>query len=104
MCRPSPAFRRAGAPYLEDFTDQATFLFTDIEASTRLWEEQPERMREAMARHDALAREAVVGHGGQVVKMTGDGLHAVFGDAVDALHASVRLQAGLAELERECGT
>jgi len=88
---------------LEDFADRATFLFTDIEGSTRLWEEEPERMREAMARHDALAREAVVEHGGQVVKMTGDGLHAVFGDAVDALHASVRLQAGLAELERACG-
>ena len=88
---------------MEDFAQLATFLFTDIEASTRLWEEEPERMREAMARHDALAREAVVAHGGQVVKMTGDGLHAIFGDAVDALHASVRLQTGLAELERECG-
>ncbi|HET9470184.1 MAG TPA: adenylate/guanylate cyclase domain-containing protein, partial [Usitatibacter sp.] len=72
---------------MEDLADQATFLFTDIEGSTRLWEEEPERMREAMARHDALAREAVLSHGGQVVKMTGDGLHAVFGDAVDALNA-----------------
>ena len=88
---------------MEDFTNQATFLFTDIEGSTRLWEEEPERMREAMARHDALAREAVVAHGGQVVKMTGDGLHAIFADAVDALHASVRLQAELGELERSYG-
>ncbi|HEX3098599.1 MAG TPA: adenylate/guanylate cyclase domain-containing protein, partial [Usitatibacter sp.] len=88
---------------MEDSTRAATFLFTDIESSTRLWEEEPERMREAMAGHDALAREAVLTHGGQVVKMTGDGLHAVFEDALDALHASVQLQTGLAELERACG-
>jgi class 3 adenylate cyclase len=36
-----------------------TFLFTDIEGSSRLWEEQPERMRLALARHDALVRAAV---------------------------------------------
>jgi class 3 adenylate cyclase len=36
-----------------------TFLFTDIEGSTRLWEQEPERMRLALARHDAIARAAV---------------------------------------------
>ena len=36
-----------------------TFLFTDIEGSTRLWEEYPEAMREALARHDEMLREAI---------------------------------------------
>jgi predicted ATPase/class 3 adenylate cyclase len=81
----------------------ATFLFTDIEGSTRLWEQDPERMRPAMARHDALAREAVARHGGEVVKMTGDGLHAAFGDGLAALRAALDLQRGLAALERESG-
>jgi predicted ATPase/class 3 adenylate cyclase len=73
-----------------------TFLFTDIEGSTRLWEEDPARMRLALARHDALAREAVESHGGAVVKMTGDGVHAAFGEAVDALGSVLTLQRKLA--------
>jgi class 3 adenylate cyclase len=47
-----------------------TFLFTDIEGSTRLWEEQPEAMRAALARHDAILRDAVITHRGSVVKTT----------------------------------
>ncbi|HSN21390.1 MAG TPA: adenylate/guanylate cyclase domain-containing protein, partial [Usitatibacter sp.] len=81
----------------------ATFLFTDIEGSTRLWEREPERMRPAMARHDALAREAVARHRGEVVKMTGDGLHAAFRDPLDAALAALALQRALAALEREAG-
>ncbi|MBL8345718.1 MAG: tetratricopeptide repeat protein [Rubrivivax sp.] len=69
-----------------------TFLFTDIEGSTRLWEQEPVRMRTAVARHDALSREAVLGAGGQIVKTTGDGVHAVFADALQALHAALSLQ------------
>ena len=49
-----------------------TFLFTDIEGSTRLWEEHPEAMREALARHDELLRQAIESHGGQVFKTVGD--------------------------------
>ena len=86
-----------------DDTATATFLFTDIEASTRLWEREPERMRPAMARHDALAREVVRAHGGHFVKKTGDGLHAAFADALDAVLAAVDLQLGLARIEEECG-
>ena len=74
-----------------------TFLFTDIEGSTRLWEQEPERMRDALAAHDAIARSAVETFGGVVVKMTGDGVHAVFDDPVDATLATVRLQQSLAE-------
>ena len=58
-----------------------TFLFTDIEGSTRLWREHPEAMRPALERHDAIVRELVDAHGGYVVKTTGDGVHAAFSTA-----------------------
>jgi predicted ATPase/class 3 adenylate cyclase len=74
-----------------------TFLFTDIEGSSQLWERDPERMRLALARHDAIARDAVQGHHGVVVKMSGDGVHAAFDDPVDALGAALAIQAGLAD-------
>src|SRR6266496_2777938 len=74
-----------------------TFLFTYIEGSTRLWEQEPERMKPALAAHDALARKAIERHHGTVVKMTGDGVHAAFDDALDALAATVDLQQALAD-------
>ncbi|TAK42858.1 MAG: adenylate/guanylate cyclase domain-containing protein [Betaproteobacteria bacterium] len=74
----------------------ATFLFTDIEGSTRLWEQAPERMRAALARHDAIARAAVESHRGVLVKTTGDGVHAVFARPLDALGATLQLQLDLA--------
>ena len=55
-----------------------TFLFTDIEGSTRLWEEHPDAMRDALVSHDELLRVAIESHGGHVVKSTGDGFHAAF--------------------------
>jgi class 3 adenylate cyclase len=72
-----------------------TFLFTDLEGSTRLWEEQPDAMRDALARHDQILRDAVEKYEGQVVKTTGDGLHAAFGTAHDAVAASIEAQRGL---------
>ncbi|HET7730991.1 MAG TPA: adenylate/guanylate cyclase domain-containing protein [Usitatibacter sp.] len=75
--------------------DVITFLFTDIEGSTRLWEQEPERMRPALARHDEIVRAAVEARRGKVVKMTGDGLHAAFGDALDAVLATLDLQQAL---------
>ena len=62
-----------------------TFLFTDIEGSTRLWERQPDRMQAALARHDALAREAVESTRGRVVKTTGDDIHAVLNTTQNAI-------------------
>ena len=72
-----------------------TFLFTDIEGSTRLWEEHPDAMRDALVRHDEILRDAVIAHDGHVVKTTGDGVHAVFATARDALGAAVAMQLGL---------
>jgi predicted ATPase/class 3 adenylate cyclase len=69
-----------------------TFLFTDIEGSSLLWEQEPERMRPALARHDAIVRSAIEGHGGTVVKMTGDGVCAAFSDPLDAVSAVLELQ------------
>ena len=73
------------------------FLFADIEGSTRLWEQQPDAMAAALAQHDALARSAVAAWRGQWVKGTGDGLHAAFIDAGDALAAVLQLQRALAD-------
>ncbi len=65
-----------------------TFLFTDLEGSTRLWEEHPEAMKAALARHDAILRDAIERHGGTVVKTTGDGFHAAFATAQDAVEGA----------------
>src|SRR5215469_14502015 len=77
-------------------TGTVTFLFTDLESSTRLWEEQPDAMRVALARHDEILRDAVNERGGLVVKSTGDGTQAVFVRAEDALDAAVAAQTALA--------
>src|SRR6185369_7336999 len=80
-----------------------TFLFSDIEGSTRLWELHPETMRDALARHDVLSRAAVTAHGGTVVKTTGDGLHAVFDEPREAIRASVMLQRALRDPQATAG-
>jgi predicted ATPase/class 3 adenylate cyclase len=74
-----------------------TFLFTDIEGSTRLWEQHPEPMRAALARHDALAAAVIDQHAGTLVKSRGEGdsLFAVFARPTDALAAACALQQAL---------
>ncbi len=76
-------------------TGTVTFLFTDIEGSTRLWREHPDEMGAALARHDELVREAIVGADGFVVKTTGDGFHAAFHDPGPAVAAAVAAQLAL---------
>ncbi len=73
-----------------------TFLFTDLEGSTRMWQEHPDAMQPALARHDEVIGGAIVAHGGHVVKTTGDGFHAAFATAADALDAALDLQQELA--------
>ena len=72
-----------------------TFLFTDIESSSCLWEQHPMTMGKAIARHDELLQAAVVKNRGHVVKMRGDGLHAVFASVHDAVAAAVDGQRAL---------
>jgi class 3 adenylate cyclase len=81
---------------VEPPTGVVTFLFTDIEGSTRLWEERPDDMRDALARHDAILRTAIEDHRGFVVKTTGDGALAVFELAPDAVAAAADALRGLA--------
>jgi predicted ATPase/class 3 adenylate cyclase len=88
---------------LHPHSEVRTYLFTDIEGSTRMWEESPEKMRPALARHDALARAAVESHRGVLVKRTGDGLHAVFRDPADALAATLQLQLALSDPQATAG-
>ena len=70
----------------------STFLLTDIEGSTRLWEEHAGAMGSALAVHDDLLRSAIEGAGGTVVKTMGDGVLAVFADPAVAVGAAIRAQ------------
>ena len=72
-----------------------TFLCTDIEGSTQLWEQYPDLMRAALVRHDALLRHTIATHAGVVFKSVGDGLYAAFARAPDALAAAVAAQQAL---------
>ncbi|HEX5586918.1 MAG TPA: adenylate/guanylate cyclase domain-containing protein, partial [Acidimicrobiia bacterium] len=73
-----------------------TFLFTDVEGSTQLWEQHPAAMRGALARHDELLSHAIEGRDGYVVKTTGDGFLAAFSSASDAVGAAIDAQLALA--------
>jgi predicted ATPase/class 3 adenylate cyclase len=76
-------------------TGTVTFLYSDIEGSTRRWEEQPAAMRAAVERHFALLRDAIGAHGGHVFRTQGDGLCAAFATAPDALAAALAAQLAL---------
>jgi predicted ATPase/class 3 adenylate cyclase len=73
-----------------------TLLFTDIEGSTRLWEQHPDLMPTAFQRQEAILREAIASHGGYAYKMTGDRFQAAFATAPQALAAAVAAQRALA--------
>jgi predicted ATPase/class 3 adenylate cyclase len=69
-----------------------TFLVTDIEQSTRRWEDEPETMRAALLKHDATLRDAIERHGGWMFKHTGDGVLAAFALAKPAIEAAIAAQ------------
>jgi predicted ATPase/class 3 adenylate cyclase len=73
-------------------TGTVTFLFTDIEGSTKLWEKSPRGMQVALTRHDALLWEAIEGHDGFVFKTVGDAFCAVFPTALGALESALAAQ------------
>jgi predicted ATPase/class 3 adenylate cyclase len=72
-----------------------TFLFTDVEGSTRRWEADAEAMRAALAAHDEVLRSAIKSHDGFVFKHTGDGVCAAFASPRSAVDAAVAAQRGL---------
>jgi predicted ATPase/class 3 adenylate cyclase len=80
-----------------------TFLFTDIEGSTRLWQEDESLMRQAMARHDRLLRGVVAEHGGVVFSTMGDGLAAAFQTASAALSCAAQAQRLIGQQTWEAG-
>ena len=69
-----------------------TFLFTDIQGSTRLWEQHPDAMRPALARHDHLLHQAIADNNGYVFKTVGDAFCAAFATAPDAVQAALSAQ------------
>jgi predicted ATPase/class 3 adenylate cyclase len=76
-------------------TGIVTFLFTDIEGSSRLWERAPDDMRDALARHDALCRDVVARHNGVVFKTVGDAICSAFTHPNEALNAAIDAQRAL---------
>src|SRR5690349_7807118 len=76
-----------------------TILFTDIEGSTRLWEEQREAMAVALARHDEILAGRIGEAGGRVLKTTGDGFIGIFDAPDHAVTSALHIQEGLAGAE-----
>src|SRR4029077_4268587 len=72
-----------------------TFLFTDVEGSTRRWEADAGAMRAALAAHDEVLRAAIEAHGGFMFKHTGDGVCAAFASPKSAVDAAVAAQRAL---------
>lgn len=69
-----------------------TFLFTDVEGSTRRWEADADTMRAALVAHDEALRNAITAHGGYMFKHTGDGMCAAFSSPKAAVDAAVSAQ------------
>jgi predicted ATPase/class 3 adenylate cyclase len=90
---PPPSTPEASSITLPSGT--VTFLFTDIEASTRLWVLHPQAMPAVLARQEAILRAQIAAHGGTVFKTVGDGICAVFGNAPSALSAALAAQRAL---------
>jgi predicted ATPase/class 3 adenylate cyclase len=84
-------WKAMGAP-----SGTVTFLFTDIEGSTRLWQLDESAMRAAVRRHDELLRAAIGEEGGTVFSTMGDGIAAAFPSANAALRAAIAAQERLA--------
>jgi predicted ATPase/class 3 adenylate cyclase len=78
-----------------------TFLFTDIEGSTPLWEHEPEQMRLALARHHAILRTAITAQAGQAYKTIGDAFQAAFVFPMQAVAAALAAQRALAAQDWE---
>src|ERR1700737_3742691 len=72
-----------------------TFLFTNVEGSTRRWEADADAMRAALAAHDEVLRNAIEAHGGFMFKHTGDGVGAAFSSPRSAVDAAGAAQLAL---------
>jgi predicted ATPase/class 3 adenylate cyclase len=84
-------------------TGTLTFLFTDIEGSTKMWERDRETMSDALGRHDRILRDTVEQRGGYVFKTVGDAFCCAFPTAPDGLEAALEAQLQLLSERREEG-
>ncbi|MFN2561961.1 MAG: adenylate/guanylate cyclase domain-containing protein [Jatrophihabitans sp.] len=91
----SSAWQLASVSMADLPSGEVSFLFTDIEGSTRLQHRLGEDYRALVRRHDRLLQLLVSRHGGHVVKSMGDGVFAAFGSADDALAAGAAIQRAL---------
>ena len=73
-------------------TGTVTFLFTDIEGSTRLAQEHPQEMPALLARHNAILNQSIEAQHGFVFRVVGDSFSAAFDTARDALSAALEAQ------------
>ena len=73
-------------------THLATFLFTDIEGSAKLWENAPEKMKVALQRHHEILQEAISANVGSVFQVVGDAFCAAFPTVLSAISASISAQ------------
>ncbi len=76
-------------------TGTVTFLFTDIQGSTPLWEYEPEKMAEALQMHNQVLRQTIAANGGVIFKTVGDAFQAAFATAPQALRAAIEGQRSL---------
>jgi class 3 adenylate cyclase len=105
QCFCNPLWRSGAIVLLEEKEDAqhmvalpsgtVTFLFTDIEGSSRMWERKPQAMAGALARHDDILQSTIEDHGGYVFKTVGDAFCAVFSTAPEALQAALSTQRAL---------
>ena len=72
-----------------------TFLFTDVEGSTRLFQQHPDAMKSALARHDAIVQRTIAAREGHVFQALGDGFCAAFAEPAAALNAALDAQRAL---------
>jgi class 3 adenylate cyclase len=76
---------------------QVAFLFTDVEGSTVLWDQQPDEMKPALAEHDRRIRSAVAASGGYVFTTAGDSFAIAFSSVDSALNAAIAAQLSFIE-------
>ncbi len=69
--------------------DTVTFLFTDIEGSTKLWDQSQERMSAALKKHDDIVRGVIERNNGKVFETVGDAFCTAFSNAPDAVAAAI---------------
>ena len=73
-------------------TGTVTFLFTDIEASTKMAQEYPQAMPALLRRHDEILTQAIQAHGGHIFRNIGDAFCAAFSSATNAVRAAIHAQ------------